>query len=207
MPLTLMTRSSSAAGLPGCGGRRGAAGAARRLAALRRHLVRRELSAAPGARRICRSRGRRTDLRSCCSRTRPPPRSSSSLARCVPSCTPRRRASFSRYFWPISMALLALGGVDDVLDLVARARGLDQRQPVLAGLVAGLRQDLDDVAVAAARTAAARCGRSPSRRRRCCRHRSEWRRRNRWAWRPRGSTITRPLRREACRLLPGTGPL
>ena len=42
----------------------------------------------------------------------------------------------------------ALAGVDDVLDLVARARGLDERQPVLAGLVAGLRHDLDDVAVA-----------------------------------------------------------
>src|SRR5450432_1207813 len=42
----------------------------------------------------------------------------------------------------------ALTGVDEVLDLVARARGLDERQPVLAGLVARLRHDLDDVAVA-----------------------------------------------------------
>ena len=46
------------------------------------------------------------------------------------------------------MALMPLAGVDDVLDLVARARGLDEGQPVLARLVAGLRHDLDDVAVA-----------------------------------------------------------
>ena len=46
------------------------------------------------------------------------------------------------------MAFSALAGVDDVLDLVARARGLDQRQPVLAGQVAGLGHDLHDVAVA-----------------------------------------------------------
>ena len=46
------------------------------------------------------------------------------------------------------MAFSALAGVDDVLDLVARARGLDERQPVLAGLVAGLGHDLHDVAVA-----------------------------------------------------------
>ncbi len=44
--------------------------------------------------------------------------------------------------------LHALAGVDDVLDLVARARGLDERQPVFARLVAGLGHDLDDVAVA-----------------------------------------------------------
>ena len=41
-----------------------------------------------------------------------------------------------------------LAGVDDVLDLVAGLRGLHQRQPVLAGKVAGLGHDLDDVAVA-----------------------------------------------------------
>ena len=45
------------------------------------------------------------------------------------------------------MAFGALAGVDDVLDFVARAGGLDERQPVLAGLVARLGHDLDDVAV------------------------------------------------------------
>src|SRR5258708_12919344 len=41
-----------------------------------------------------------------------------------------------------------LAGVDQVLDPVSRARGLDDGQPVFARLVAGLRQDLDDVAIA-----------------------------------------------------------
>src|ERR1039457_3585697 len=44
--------------------------------------------------------------------------------------------------------LQPLAGVDDVLDLVAGLRGLDQRQPILAGQVAGLGHDLDDVAIA-----------------------------------------------------------
>src|ERR1035437_4579562 len=44
--------------------------------------------------------------------------------------------------------LHALAGVDQVLDLVARARSLDEGQPVFAGLMAGLGHDLDDVAVA-----------------------------------------------------------
>ena len=44
--------------------------------------------------------------------------------------------------------LQPLAGVDQVLDLVARARGLDEGQPVLAGLVTRLGHDLDDVAVA-----------------------------------------------------------
>src|SRR5439155_19958492 len=42
----------------------------------------------------------------------------------------------------------ALTGVDQVLDLVPRTRSLDDGEPVFAGLVAGLRQDLDDVAIA-----------------------------------------------------------
>ena len=46
------------------------------------------------------------------------------------------------------MALARSRGVDDVLDFVARARRLDERQPVLARQMAGLRQDLDHVAVA-----------------------------------------------------------
>ena len=37
--------------------------------------------------------------------------------------------------------------VEPVLDLVARARALDERQPVAAGLVVLLRDNLDDVAV------------------------------------------------------------
>jgi hypothetical protein len=43
---------------------------------------------------------------------------------------------------------LALVLVEPVLDLVARARALGKAQPVAAGRVAGLRDDLDDVAVA-----------------------------------------------------------
>ena len=41
---------------------------------------------------------------------------------------------------------LALVDIEPVLDLVARARRLDDGQPVAAGLVPGLGQDLDDVA-------------------------------------------------------------
>src|SRR5580658_4554684 len=44
--------------------------------------------------------------------------------------------------------LQPLAGVDDVLDLVAGLGGLDQRQPILAGQVAGLGHNLDDVAIA-----------------------------------------------------------
>jgi len=43
---------------------------------------------------------------------------------------------------------LALIGVDDVLDFIARAGSFDDRKPVLAGKVAGLRKDVDNVAVA-----------------------------------------------------------
>ena len=44
--------------------------------------------------------------------------------------------------------LYALAGVDDVLDLIAGARRLDESQPIFARLMAGLRHDFDYVAVA-----------------------------------------------------------
>src|SRR5208283_1719216 len=54
------------------------------------------------------------------------------------------RASFSISFFPISMAL-ALVHVQPVLDFVASARGLDDGEPVAAGLVSRLGDDFDDV--------------------------------------------------------------
>ena len=149
MPRTLMTPSPSARRAPGAvyaarGVGRGSGPRLRDLfldhagSDLRKHLARGELAVAE----------RRVQVfHLAVARTPPATRSRSALVT-LPSWTPSRRASFSRYFWPISMALHALAGVDDVLDLVARARGLDERQPVLARLVAGLRHDLDDVAVA-----------------------------------------------------------
>ncbi len=106
-------------------------------------------------------------------------------------------AQAARFLFEILLAdldgALALVGVDDVLDLVARARSLDDRQPVLARLMAGLRQDVDNIAVAqhvaqrhdAAVDLRARC--------RCCRLRSAPRRRNRSELEPAGRTMTRPL--------------
>ena len=61
-------------------------------------------------------------------------------------------AQAARFLFEILLAdldgALALVLVDDVLDFVARARSLDDREPVFARLVPGLRQDIDDVAVA-----------------------------------------------------------
>ncbi len=74
-----------------------------------------------------------------------------------------------------------LGGVDDVLNLVARPGRLHQAEPVFTRHVAGLGQNLHHVAVLERRTSTARCGRSPWRLRRCCRRRYGWRRRSRWA--------------------------
>ena len=42
---------------------------------------------------------------------------------------------------------LPLRRVDHVLDLVASARCLDEREPIFTRKVSGLRQDLDDIAV------------------------------------------------------------
>ena len=62
----------------------------------------------------------------------------------------QRDAVLARFFFDQLAAdfdgALALVNVEPVLDLVARARRLDQAEPVAAGLVAGLREDLDDVA-------------------------------------------------------------
>ena len=101
MPLTLMTRSPASAPAPRrvATARGQASGSRFRL----RPAGRQFLQHLPRA-RTCRSPARRADPRSCCSRTRRPRvpgRSWSTL----PSCTPNRRASFSSYFWPISMAL------------------------------------------------------------------------------------------------------
>src|ERR1035438_3697202 len=47
-----------------------------------------------------------------------------------------------------AMMLLALAGIDDVADLVARAGGFYKREPVATGLGALLGDDFDDVAIA-----------------------------------------------------------
>src|SRR6185312_2174009 len=57
-----------------------------------------------------------------------------------------------RFFFEILLAdfdsALPLARIDEVLDAVARARGLDDRQPVFARLMSGRGQDVDNVAVA-----------------------------------------------------------
>ena len=62
----------------------------------------------------------------------------------------QRDAVLARFFFDHLAAnldgALALVHVEPVLDFVARARGLDQAEPVAAGLVAGLGEDFDDVA-------------------------------------------------------------
>src|SRR5439155_23959408 len=61
---------------------------------------------------------------------------------------PQAPGFFLQIFFTDLDRLDALGSVDDVLDFVAGAGGLDDRQPILAGKVVGLGHDLDDVAVA-----------------------------------------------------------
>ena len=61
--------------------------------------------AEPGAAKIFRSRARRADPRSCRSRNPTATASSCALGDLRSVCTPRRRASRSRYFSPISIAL------------------------------------------------------------------------------------------------------
>src|SRR5438552_7530921 len=61
-------------------------------------------------------------------------------------------AQAAGFFFQVLLADLdrldPLGGIDDVLDFIARAGSLDDGQPILAGKVIGLGHDLDDVAVA-----------------------------------------------------------
>jgi len=62
--------------------------------------------------------------------------------------TPSRLDSFSRYFWPISIARSRSLSLMMWLDFVAGPGGLDDGEPVFAGRVACLRHDVDNIAIA-----------------------------------------------------------
>ena len=84
----------------------------------------------------CRSRAARSS-----SSTFWQPSSTAAFASASPSSSfltlrSKRRASFSSSFRPSSIARVLLLGLDQVLDLVARARRADEVQPVAARLVA-----------------------------------------------------------------------
>ena len=144
MPFTRMTAVSIEP--PGCTGKRRRSGL-HDLGLLRWRPGSARPSAGPAARRTSRSPAPRTSRPSCRSRSRRQLFPGRPRAMRL-NCTPRRRASLLQVLLPDLDRLQPLIGVDDMLDLVARPRGLHQHQPVAAGQVPGLRHDLDDVAVA-----------------------------------------------------------